>query len=1098
MDRKYIAFISYRHTPLDMAVAKKLHNLIEQYPVPRGVRQNGQKRLGIVFRDQEELPASSDLSQDIRKALDNSRFLIVVCTPDTPGSRWVCQEIAYFLRNHSIQNVLTVLAAGEPEQAFPDALIHMPEGPDIRMVEPLAADVRAKTRGGVLSRLGRESRRLFAAMLGCPYDALVLREQRRRTRRFGAAACAILGVVLAFTGVLWTTNRKISRQNTELARQKREIQLSESQLLTLDAQEALSRGDYAEAAQKAVMALPRAGEEDRDYYAPAEAVLMQTLNLFGTGEPIWVLRDRVLEQPTQIQSFHIFGNGKTILTEDGFGTVTCFDTDGQKIVWQIWLPEEPLFPARPQLMSTSTGERAYCKWGNTLRCLAPEDGSVVWTQELESSAYGGSLTYDEQYDRFAYMAFRREETEDSLQGVLEIRSGATGAVLQSIAFDDIAPAEECCFAAPLCEAEAVSGAFSQDGTQYAGVYAWHSGDAEQVHINCFAVNLASGEVIFQWRQPLEGSLYDFVPVGMTFLDQGRSLGIVLQGYPENVAALVMKLSLEEGTCLWQTKTPGELQWDGLQMGRSTYALLGKEVCLAARFDGLYEIDWSTGELVDSRVLPSPISQLEAVGNGAFGYILRSGETGCGWAGNTGLILSADSLFQVATSVGPHVQAQIWGNGIVQYSEEGTLMEIAVSNAMGPGYVAAIPEEAKTQLVLKWPEKIESSFDISEIQGDGRWKSWLGNEFQILSEDRIGMGIFSKETFREETTLAYVILDRKTQDMVSTLELADYVYGAPPLLLPQGTGYIQCGSRGSVTLGKQDGTEVLAGAPEISAQAIPEGVLLSASEYQKETGSVLTVRLDTDSLCIWSNGTNPVTIRLPESLTWKPDRGNRFERFLKVCENGWVLVGILGKDGTLNLSDLIACDTEHGDWYSVAGEGVLPNPEMLAMSADQPILAAVDATHTLQVYDIVQQQTISSFSLPFPVDAGAQLDFLLNDTCLLTATENGQCWIYDLHTGDILWRECVGTGNGGVSTYQDPENARLYLIGEPGYLTENGFCLDLRSWTTLGEIHGAMGFDEETGTLYRWGSNGAILAIATPGTQELAAYAERLFCEENAD
>ena len=34
-ERRYKAFISYRHRPLDMAIAKKLHKRIERYVIPK-------------------------------------------------------------------------------------------------------------------------------------------------------------------------------------------------------------------------------------------------------------------------------------------------------------------------------------------------------------------------------------------------------------------------------------------------------------------------------------------------------------------------------------------------------------------------------------------------------------------------------------------------------------------------------------------------------------------------------------------------------------------------------------------------------------------------------------------------------------------------------------------------------------------------------------------------------------------------------------------------------------------------------------------------------------------------------------------------------
>ena len=71
-ERKYKAFISYRHKPLDSEYAGKLHKRIERYVIPRDLRKGGEKKLGLVFRDLEELPIADDLDENIRRALDNS------------------------------------------------------------------------------------------------------------------------------------------------------------------------------------------------------------------------------------------------------------------------------------------------------------------------------------------------------------------------------------------------------------------------------------------------------------------------------------------------------------------------------------------------------------------------------------------------------------------------------------------------------------------------------------------------------------------------------------------------------------------------------------------------------------------------------------------------------------------------------------------------------------------------------------------------------------------------------------------------------------------------------------------------------------------
>jgi len=65
---RYDAFISYRHSPLDMEIAKKVHTALETYKVPKSVKAKiEKKKITRVFRDQEELPIGSNLSDNIRK-----------------------------------------------------------------------------------------------------------------------------------------------------------------------------------------------------------------------------------------------------------------------------------------------------------------------------------------------------------------------------------------------------------------------------------------------------------------------------------------------------------------------------------------------------------------------------------------------------------------------------------------------------------------------------------------------------------------------------------------------------------------------------------------------------------------------------------------------------------------------------------------------------------------------------------------------------------------------------------------------------------------------------------------------------------------------
>src|SRR5215510_994810 len=150
----YDAFISYRHSPRDSKWAEWLIAALESYSVPRALRARGiPPRLRKVFRDEDEVTASSDLDDHIKDALKASRFLIVVCSPATPRSQWVAREIEIFNELGRGDRVLALLTDGEPDEAFPPPLLesrrHVVQSDGTTQQvsvhrEPLAADVRPR------------------------------------------------------------------------------------------------------------------------------------------------------------------------------------------------------------------------------------------------------------------------------------------------------------------------------------------------------------------------------------------------------------------------------------------------------------------------------------------------------------------------------------------------------------------------------------------------------------------------------------------------------------------------------------------------------------------------------------------------------------------------------------------------------------------------------------------------------------------------------------------------------------------------------------------------------------------------------------------
>lgn len=63
---KYDAFISYRHVSPDKEIAEKLQKKLENYTPPKALRSDKKQGRWHIFRDETELPTSSDLSNDIK------------------------------------------------------------------------------------------------------------------------------------------------------------------------------------------------------------------------------------------------------------------------------------------------------------------------------------------------------------------------------------------------------------------------------------------------------------------------------------------------------------------------------------------------------------------------------------------------------------------------------------------------------------------------------------------------------------------------------------------------------------------------------------------------------------------------------------------------------------------------------------------------------------------------------------------------------------------------------------------------------------------------------------------------------------------------
>ncbi len=369
-ERSYIAFISYRHKPLDKQAAEMIQKRIERYNVPKEFREKtGGSRLGVVFRDEDELPASSSLSDSITYALDHSRYLLVICTPDLPDSKWCEQEIRYFLKTHDRDHILAVLVSGNPETSFSPYLLHTfdDNGNITGDTEPLAANIAGPNNTIDRKAFKKEIVRIYAAIIGCPFDALWQRERRAKTNRLLTLSAVIMAVMAIFLGVVLSKNAKIAAQNDSLERQMSSmyVDAGRSQLENYNVKGALRNG---------VEAL--LGDVSGTLYDHrAEKLLNDALYSYRGPEEHSSL---LYSQPTAIETMSMTPDGAIVAFADETFTVRAIDTATGKLLWEYAAEtDRDSFDYSP-VQVFAYEACVICKYSDRIIARTPADGTEIW------------------------------------------------------------------------------------------------------------------------------------------------------------------------------------------------------------------------------------------------------------------------------------------------------------------------------------------------------------------------------------------------------------------------------------------------------------------------------------------------------------------------------------------------------------------------------------------------------------------------------------------------------------------------------------------------------------------------------------------------
>ncbi len=176
--KKNYAFISYSHR--DLKIAKWLHKKLESYKLPTEIHNEFEdsKYLRPIFRDQEDLNTGI-LNDELRKNLNKSKYLVVICSKNSAESEWVSNEVQAFIE------------WGRLEFIIPFIIEDIPDNDNINKFYPkslrqhIKAYPKLELLGINIIEVGRDKAfiKVVSRMLGISFDELWKRHERERKRR---------------------------------------------------------------------------------------------------------------------------------------------------------------------------------------------------------------------------------------------------------------------------------------------------------------------------------------------------------------------------------------------------------------------------------------------------------------------------------------------------------------------------------------------------------------------------------------------------------------------------------------------------------------------------------------------------------------------------------------------------------------------------------------------------------------------------------------------------------------------------------------------------------------------------------------------------
>lgn len=1050
VEYKYKAFISYNHNDRDSRVAQALHSRIEIYTVPRKLRKNGAKKLGKVFRDQEELSVSSDLNQHIRDALDESEFLIVICSPGAVVSCWVSKEIAYFLEHHAPEKVLTVLTGGNGGEIYEALLPGLPE--------PLSLDLTGIADEEINRKLKERFLKLCAPLLDCKYDNLVLRDQKRQRRIFRGWLAGITAVAAVIIGILlWSNwqiegknqeldqkNQELDQKNEALEQQNQELLLRESELLTKDAQIELEEKNNSSAVMLALSALPDA-DTPRPYYAPAEEILFSAMEVFQDNAEVVLPKNTVLNQETPVEDYSVSKDGSLLFTVNPYSVVACFDTVTGEQIWVKQIEQQDSY-MNVQIQQCERWDSILIWCDSDLTALSRKTGEILW---VRSNAYADGpflLSDDEQ------LLIRVVDKGYSGHVYAEMIDAETGEVWN---WFDIVKTDQADFVID----QENSYAISPDGSLFAGMYTEKVGQEEYRNVY-FVTNLVTGETtsLYGWEQGAYANtnmVYD-----MFFSDQDETLTILRTPDDAYDGAVAEKLRVADGRLLWQCPIP---EGNPLDFGMDDYLILPMEEYLLIGYQAdLFALDPETGELLYSLSYHSNLVCLEHVQDIYFTYLLEDGTAQIGSVNSYGLHDLGDWMSHTTMMLEPIQDGSFFNRGFLRYYSMDGESGFEFMDPEQAGYIIMIPADNNHSVIIRRAkpfhpdlgEQVVFTTELSERIDTGT--------MAVCGENTICVEY--THTDSNETQISFCLIDRANLETSGSFRLDHEQHYYEFSVLRDGVGvffeenwkqYAWYDVRTGSTERNDYSGKLVFGEASADTDIKTTGRARLSGDHSllivMALGHGLRLHYDNDR---FMDIPYPDQMILPENMYLGSDD-------LIVGSNGCILLDLLREGAEPFLRDYLIYDSGAERWSKFPYGSNDAAHHLVCLGNADPVIAVMDSEGLLRIGNTATGEVTLEVTTGLTPNSVEQIQWIMDDRYLAIYTFDGTLMIVDALNGEIPLLEETGYYFWNPPSFcADSQGKWLF------FWDTDGVCVDLESWTVLAMIPDMIFYDRGSDRIFR--------------------------------